>query len=128
VGSGAIPQAYLCCVANAAEVRVYCVHLPSKFVSALDGSTTPWDGQGFGFLGEVTQTMVTTVPFPSTAFRAVMNIRAKTYDYIVTHLDEIGAKGLPANPANEPDTTLVNTRQFMYLSFQIKRMKLGLVG
>ncbi len=97
------------------DVKIFCVHLPSKFVSALDGSTTPWDGQGFGFLGEVTQAMVTTVTFPGTAFRAIMNSRCKTSDYIVTHLDEIGAKGLPPSQANDPESTLINTRQFMYL-------------
>jgi hypothetical protein len=81
----------------------------------LDGSTTPWDGQGFGFLGEVTQAMVTTVTFPGTAFHAIMNSRCKTSDYIVTHLDEIGARGLPPSQANDPESTLVSTRQFMYL-------------
>jgi hypothetical protein len=74
VGSGVVPQAYLCCATSQLEVKIYCVHLPSKFTSSLDGSITPWDGQGFGFLGEVTQSMVTTVSFPSTAFRTLMNI------------------------------------------------------
>jgi hypothetical protein len=115
VGLGAVPQAYLCCTTSQLEVKVFCVHLPSKFTSGLDGSTTPWDGQGFGFLGEITHNLVTAVNFPSTAFRTIMNTRAKTSDYIATHLDEIGAQGLPANQANELDTTPVNTRQFMYL-------------
>jgi hypothetical protein len=115
VGSGVVPQAYLCCAVPQQEVKIYCVHLPSKFTSALDGSITPWDGQGFGFLGEVTQGMVTTVTFPSMAFRPIMNIRARTSDYMITHLAEFGAKGLPSPQANDPEGTLVNTRQFMYL-------------
>jgi hypothetical protein len=47
VGSGTTPQAYLCCSVVQQEVKIFCVHLPSKFVGALDGTATPWDGQGF---------------------------------------------------------------------------------
>jgi hypothetical protein len=85
VGTSA-PQAYLCCTMIQQEVKIFCVHLPSKFVSAMDGTVTPWDVQGFAFLGEITQTMVTTVSFPNTAFRAVMNTQAKSSEYIITHL------------------------------------------
>ena len=44
-----------------------------------------------------------------------MNIRSKSSDYIVTHLDLIGNKGLPAVLAYEPDAELVSTRRVMYL-------------
>jgi hypothetical protein len=115
VGAGIIPQAYLCCAVVGQEVRVFCIHLPSKFMSDLDGTLTPWDGKSFAFLGEVTQAMVTTVSFPNNVFHAVMNIRANSSDHIMTHLDDIGNKGLAPAQANDPDSSIVNTRQIMYL-------------
>jgi hypothetical protein len=115
VGVGGAPQAYLCAVNVQQDVKIFCIHLPSRFVSALDGTVTPWDGRGFASLGEVTGTTVTTVAFPDIAFRPVMNTRAKTSDYIVTHLDELGRKGLAPAAANDVDSSNVNTRTFMYL-------------
>jgi hypothetical protein len=44
-----------------------------------------------------------------------MNPRVKTSDYIVSHLEDVGVRGLPPSQANNPETTLVSTRQFMYL-------------
>jgi hypothetical protein len=81
----------------------------------LDGQTSPWDGNSYAFLGEITQGVVTTVNFPNNSFNPVMNIRSKSSDYIVTHLDLIGNKGLPAVLADEPDAELVSTRRVMYL-------------
>jgi hypothetical protein len=91
VGAGPIPQAYLCCALQHNQVRVYCLHLPTKYVGALDGQTCPWDGNSYAFLGEITQGVVTT------------------------HLDLIGNKGLPAVLADEPNAELVSTRRVMYL-------------
>jgi hypothetical protein len=110
VGTSAAPQAYLCCATVQQEVKIFCVHLPSKFMGALVGTATLWDGQGFASLGEVTNTTVTTVSFPNTVFQAVMNTRAKSSDYIITHLDEIGRKGLAPAAANDADASNVNTR------------------
>jgi hypothetical protein len=70
-----VPQAYLCCALSRQGLRVYCMHMPSKFAAALDGSTTPWDNLVFAFLGDVVQGMTTTVTFPSNAFQATANIR-----------------------------------------------------
>ncbi len=81
----------------------------------MDGQTSPWDGNSYAFLGEITQGVVTTVNFPNNSFNPVMNIRSKSSDYIVTHLDLIGNKGLPAVLADEPDAELVSTRRVMYL-------------
>jgi hypothetical protein len=44
-----------------------------------------------------------------------MNIRAKSADYIVTHLDELGQRGLAPAAANYAEASNVNTRTFMYL-------------
>ncbi len=44
VASGVAPQAYFCCAQRQDQVHIYCVHLPSKFPSALDGTASPWDG------------------------------------------------------------------------------------
>jgi hypothetical protein len=38
LGSGPVPQAYLCCALRQQQLRVYCLHSPSKFTSSsLDG-------------------------------------------------------------------------------------------
>ncbi len=56
------------------------------------------------------------VQLPDTLFRAINNTRVKTSDYMVTHLDELTAYGFPAcQDANNADSTLVTTRQAMYL-------------
>jgi len=128
VGSGVAPQAYICCATSQQTTKIYCIHLPSRFVSALDGVATPWDGKGFAFLGEVTQTTVTTVDFPANAFRAIMNTRAKTSDYIVTHLDELGPRGLVPPDAADQDSNLVNTRMIMYLPARYAALLLNPAG
>lgn len=66
VGAGILPQAYICCSAtHQRATRIYCIHLPSKIFLALDGVPTQWDGQGFAFLGDVTQQVAMTVSFPT---------------------------------------------------------------
>ncbi len=76
---------------------------------------SPWDGNTYAFLGEITQGVITTVNFPNTSFNPVMNVRSKTSDYIVTHLDAIGNKGLPPATAETPEDELVSTRRVIYL-------------
>jgi hypothetical protein len=116
IGSGPVPQAYLCCVLNAQCVRIHCIHLPTKFTSALNGEVTPWDGNVYAYLGESTHGTVTTVNVPTDPFRRIANIQVKTNEYMVTHLDELTPLGFPAVTINEPDTTVISTRQLMYLS------------
>jgi hypothetical protein len=116
------PQAYLCCAQRMNQVRVFCLHLPSRYTSALDGRLMPRDGHCYGFLGEVTQGLVTTVTFPGYAFRAVLNVRAKTSDYATLHLDELGDKGFPEPKDDDPDATVVSTLKVLY--FQSKYVSL----
>jgi hypothetical protein len=85
---GPEPQAYLVCTERQDQTRIFCLHLPSRYAGSLDGSPTPWDMKSFAFLGEITQGFVSTIELPNMVFRTVANIRAKTSDYIVTHLDE----------------------------------------
>jgi hypothetical protein len=115
VVAGPVPQAYLCCTLQCNQVRIYCLCILSRYVGALDGQMSPWDGNTYAFLGEITQGVVTTVNFPNTSFNPVMNMRSKTSDYIVTHLDAIGDKGLPPATAKEPEAELVSTRRVIYL-------------
>jgi len=84
-------------------------------MSSFTGTVTQWDGMGFAYLGEITQMYATTVQFPNTAFRAVTNVRAKTADYIVTHLNEMVPQGFPPPADDDADSSLVNTRQLMCL-------------
>jgi hypothetical protein len=115
VGAGPVPQAYLCCSVRRNQVRVFCLHLPSRYVSSLDGNPTPWDGQNFASLGEITQGMITTVELPANVFRTVNNVRAKTCEYIINHLDELERAGLEPVLAEEPTANRISTRQIMYL-------------
>jgi hypothetical protein len=116
VGAGILPQAYICCSATPQRAtRIYCIHLPSKIFLALDGVPTQWDGQGFAFLGDVTQQVATTVSFPSNVFRATALNRAPTSDQFIMNLNNIGPSGVAAPVANDPDSELVATRQIMYL-------------
>ncbi len=87
--NGAAPQAYLCCFNRQNRTKIYCFHLPSRFPSSLTGTTTPWDGQLFAYLREVLQGMVTTIQLPATLFQTMHNVRVKTSDYMVTHLNEM---------------------------------------
>jgi hypothetical protein len=47
--------------------------------------------------------------------RAVVNIRAKSADYIVTHLDELGPQGFAPAAVDDADSNAVNTQQIMCL-------------
>jgi hypothetical protein len=66
-------QAYLCCRTGIGGrgPRIYCLHLPTKFIPALDGQESPWDNLTFAFLGEVMQGHVTNVVVPQEAFDKV---------------------------------------------------------
>jgi hypothetical protein len=37
-----VPQAYLFCADTPFGPQVYCAYFPSKYLSALDGSESPW--------------------------------------------------------------------------------------
>jgi hypothetical protein len=115
VGGGPVPQAYLCCSLRQGSTRIFCVHLPSRYTGSLDGQVSPLDGRSFAFLGEVTQGFVSTVSLPDDSFRMIHNVRSKTSDYIISHLDEITPLGIPPPPQDDPDMTLVSTRALMYL-------------
>jgi len=118
VGSGILPQAYICCSAPPQRTTwIHCIHLPSKIFLALDGVATQWDGQGFAFLGDVTQQVATTVSFPSNVFRSMAINRAPTSDHLIMNLDNIGPNGVAAPIANDPNSELVATRQIMYCEY-----------
>ncbi len=93
------------------------ISLPSCYTGAMDGRATPWDGNSYAFLGDVTQWVINTVELPANAFRTIVNVQAKTSDYIATHLNLVGNKGLPNLPAEDPEATIVTTRQVMYLPY-----------
>jgi hypothetical protein len=93
LGSGPVPQAYLICANFQNQTRVYCLHLPSKYTSSLNGQVTPWDDASFVFLGEVVQGQTSTVTLPDMIFQRVANARAKSSDNIVMHLEDLGNYG-----------------------------------
>lgn len=95
IGAGVVPQAYLCCTVNQGQIKILCLHMPSRFTSSLDGRRTPWDGKVFAFLGELTQGIATTVELPDKAFCSVINIRTRTYEYICDHPEELLCTGMP---------------------------------
>jgi len=112
-----VPQAYLCCSLSRRGVRIYCLHMPTKFVGALDGRTTPWDGQIFAFLGDVVHGMITTVVFPLNAYNITANIRVLGQDQLIQALAQLDANHelLPAVEAANPHSLLSMTRTLMYL-------------
>ena len=92
------------------------MHLPSKFPSALDGTTSPWDGLTFAFLGDLVQGVVTTIQLPTLMFPLVPNTRTRSAEHIVTNLDDLGPQGLPEiAPDNGGEFEAVNTRTLVYL-------------
>jgi len=127
-GTGPVPQAYLCCTLRRNQTCVFCLHLPSRYIGSLDGSPTPWDGLSYAFLGELTQGVVTTVELHNNAFSAVNNVRAKTCEYIVDHLDEIEEVGLEPVLADKLESTRISTHQIMYLQAKYVSLMLNPAG
>ena len=118
LGSGGTKhQAYLCCSATRRGPRIFCIHLPSRFVGALDGRITPWDNNSYAFLGDVTQGIATTVCFPPNVFTVVNNVTVFTEDHIQTHIPNLnGIDVFPTQAGqNNANTTQVSTRYLMYL-------------
>lgn len=118
---GTSHQAYFCCASTRRGPRVYTIHLPSRFVSALDGRTTPWDNSCYAFLGDVTQEVATTVVFPANAFQATPSTLVFTEDYLHANLNTLNGIDLfPAIPQNQAaahaaHAAPVITRFLMYL-------------
>jgi len=115
ISAGAVPQAYLCCVMSQGQIKIYCLHMPSRFTSSLDGRKTLWDGKVFAFLRELTQGIATTVELPDNAFRLVVNTRTQTYEYIRDHPDELLRTEKPYLLNNKDDTAVNSTCSLMYL-------------
>jgi hypothetical protein len=81
----------------------------------MDGQVTPWDGNSYAALGEITKGVVTTATLPNKCFATVLCVRAKTTDYILDNLAPLGNKGFRALLADEPDADLVSTRKIISL-------------
>jgi hypothetical protein len=110
-------QAFLCCSSTRRGPRIFCIHLPSRFVEALNGRITPWDNSSCTFLGVITQGIATTVCFLNTAFTVVASIATFTDEYIQTHIQELN--GIDIFPTqgeqNYANTKHNTTRCIMYL-------------
>jgi hypothetical protein len=79
-------QASFCCALTTQGPRIYTVHLPACYSSALDGRVTQWDNKIYAFLGDVTQDIATTICFPANAFTTIANMVAHTEEYILANL------------------------------------------
>jgi hypothetical protein len=109
-----VHQAYLCCASTRRGPRIFCLHSPARFTSALDGRVTPWDNNVYAFLGDVTQDVATTVCFPRTAFNIVANVLAYTTEFIQANLQNLnGIDVFPAQAVANNHTTPVSTRYVM---------------
>jgi hypothetical protein len=112
---GEVPQAYLCCGVTNNVPKIYCLHMPARFVAALDGMTTEWDDLSFAFLGGIVQGLVSIVQFPDDAFNSLA-IPVKTVDCMLQHQDELANQHVfPPVLQDEDDSELIVTRSFMYL-------------
>ncbi len=84
-------------------------------MTALDGSTTPWDDRSFAFLGEVVQRLVSIVVFPEDAFEPVTT-RVKTVNYMLQYQEDlVDMLMFPPVMPQEGDAEMVTTRKCMYL-------------
>jgi hypothetical protein len=96
---GNVPQAYLCCENTTTGPKIFCLHLPSKFIGSFDGTTTPWEDLSFAILGKVVQVLVSIISFLEEAFNN-SNIQIKTVDYMLQHQDDLN--DLPVFPPVHP--------------------------
>jgi len=112
---GDVPQAYLCCGVTNNVLKIYCLHMPAKFVATLDGTTTEWDDLSFAFLGNIVQGLVSIVLFLDDAFNSLV-IPVRTVDYMLQHQDKLTNHFVfPPVLQDEDDYELIVTRSFMYL-------------
>jgi hypothetical protein len=98
--SGSVPQAFLCCGTTVNGPRIFCVHFPSRYVGAVDGTVSVWYNMSFAFLGEVVHGLVSIVTFSEEAFN-IVEVRVKSVNYMLQHLEEL--QELPVFPPVFPD-------------------------
>jgi hypothetical protein len=72
---------------------------------------TPYDGQSFSYLGELTQYVATVVHFHMNGFRIIFNVLTKSRDYMVTLLDELTTNGFPSCDVDDEEATATSTRE-----------------
>jgi len=112
-------QAYLCCgtgVSNSSP-RVYCIHSPMRFASALERAPSAWDNMCFTSLGEIFRGQVTNVLFHENMFEEI-DVQVLTVPHILEHIEELtNATSLfsPVMPG-DANTITARTQRFMYLS------------
>jgi hypothetical protein len=114
---GSTPQAYLFCTSTVAEPRIYCAHSPSKYVEAVDGTASRWDGQSFAFIGDVVMGMTSSIGFPRNAFEEVQ-LWCKTVENMLNNLNILDLQPVfpPSLPdLDDPDTSHIVTRRMIYL-------------
>jgi hypothetical protein len=112
---GTTLRAYLCCGITLNVPKIYCVHLPTKFVAAMDGTTTPWDDRSFAFLGDIVRGLITTIMFLDDAFDEI-TIRTRTIDYMVQHQEELtDAPFFPMATPQDDQSEEITTRKLMFL-------------
>lgn len=114
---GATCQAYLFCTSTIQGPRIYCAHTPSKYMEALDGTESRWDGQCFAFMGDVVHGMISTVGFPTNSFEEVQ-VWTKTLENVMHNLNLLTVSPVfpPSLPdPDDPDTIHITTHRMMYL-------------
>jgi hypothetical protein len=112
---GSVLQAYLCCSRVVTGTRIFCLHLPTQFISSLDGAPTPWDNKSFAFKGEAIQGLISVVQFPTNAFDEV-DAYVRPLAYMLEHQDELDdAPCFPPAYDNDEDSEEVTTRNCIFL-------------
>jgi len=110
-------QAYLCCGSGVGnnQARIYCVHAPAKFITALDSSTTTWDDWCFAFLGKLVQGQVTNVLLPNSIFEPTLVWTLP--QHMLAHLEDLSEAEpfFPPIAANDNQAEEIETRPLMYL-------------
>ena len=110
--SNITPKVFLCHAEVAGKPVIEAMHRMFKYV-AHPLETTTWDGEAFGFIGDVMRgNAIKTRRFPDEAFCATVAQRAPTVAAMDPLLQTLAADThyLPAPGENAPDTRLVTTR------------------
>jgi hypothetical protein len=132
---GSVLQAYLCCSRVATGTRIFCLHLPTQFISSLDGASTPWDNKSFAFKGEAIQGLISVVQFPTDAFDEV-EAYVRPLAHMLEHQDELDdAPCFPPTYADDEDSEellratacffLLFTSRYCYGRVDTARKKFG---
>ena len=123
-------QVHLCCgtgVSNSGP-RVYCIHSPTCFASASEGTPSTWDNMCFAFLSKIVRGQVTNVLFHENAFEEI-DEQVLMVPHILEHIEELTTATPLFHPVlGDANTIAAHTQRFMYLPMVYVPLLLNTLG